>query len=107
MLDAIASLAGAVGAAKPLETLGRAIAGADAAPAPGAQSFGQVLAELSSGAIDSLKRGEAAAISGLQGNAPIQQVVEAVMEAERSLQTAIAIRDKVVAAYQELSRMTI
>ena len=29
------------------------------------------------------------------------------MAAEQSLQTAIAIRDKVVGAYQEISRMTI
>jgi flagellar hook-basal body complex protein FliE len=32
-------------------------------------------------------------------------VVEAVMSTEQTLQAAIAIRDKVVAAYQELSRM--
>jgi len=34
-------------------------------------------------------------------------VVEAVMSAEQSLQTAVAIRDKVVAAYQEIVRMAI
>jgi flagellar hook-basal body complex protein FliE len=34
-------------------------------------------------------------------------VVEHVMSAEQSLQTAIAIRDKVVSAYQEISRMPI
>jgi flagellar hook-basal body complex protein FliE len=33
--------------------------------------------------------------------------VESVMAAEQSLQTAVAIRDKVVAAYLEISRMTI
>ena len=37
----------------------------------------------------------------------MQQVVEAVMAAESTLKTAIAIRDKVVNAYQEISRMTI
>ncbi len=29
------------------------------------------------------------------------------MSAEQSLQTAVAVRDKVVAAYQEVSRMSI
>ena len=43
----------------------------------------------------------------LQGKASVQQVVEAVMSAERQLQTAIAVRDKVVAAYLEISRMAI
>jgi flagellar hook-basal body complex protein FliE len=38
---------------------------------------------------------------------PIQDVVEAVMSAERSLQTALALRDKSVAAWQEISRMAI
>ena len=42
-----------------------------------------------------------------QGQASVQQVVEAVMSAEQTLQGAIAIRDKVVAAYLEISRMQI
>ncbi len=58
-------------------------------------------------AIDTLKAGEAAAIAGMQGKASVQQVVEAVMSAEQTLQSAIAVRDKVVAAYLELSRMQI
>jgi flagellar hook-basal body complex protein FliE len=43
----------------------------------------------------------------MQGKMPVQQVVEAVLSAEQSLQTAIAVRDKVVAAYQEISHMAI
>jgi flagellar hook-basal body complex protein FliE len=34
-------------------------------------------------------------------------VVEAVMAAEQTLQTSVAIRDKVVSAYLEISRMSI
>jgi flagellar hook-basal body complex protein FliE len=47
------------------------------------------------------------AIQGLQGSAPAFKVVEAVMAAQRTLQSALAIRDKAVTAYQEISRMTI
>ena len=72
-----------------------------------ATDFGQVLQQVASEAMDSIKAGERAAISGVQGKASVQQVVEAVMAAERSLQTAVAIRDKVTSAYQELSRMAI
>ncbi len=46
-------------------------------------------------------------MAGIQGTATVQQVVEAVMSAEQTLQGAVAIRDKVVAAYLELSRMQI
>jgi flagellar hook-basal body complex protein FliE len=37
----------------------------------------------------------------------VQQVAEQVMSAEQTLQSAIVVRDKVVAAYLELSRMQI
>ena len=70
-------------------------------------SFSDAMAQVSQDAIDKVKQGEAAAIAGVDGQASVQQVVEAVMAAESTLQTAIAIRDKVVSAYQEISRMTI
>jgi flagellar hook-basal body complex protein FliE len=69
--------------------------------------FGQMLAQVSNDAIGTLKAGEATAISGLRGKASVQQVVESVMAAQESVQTAVAIRDKVVSAYQEISRMAI
>lgn len=79
-----------------------------AAPAASQQtSFGEVMAQLASSGIENLKAGEAASISGMQGKASVQQVVQSVMSAEQSLQIAIAVRDKVVSAYQEISRMTI
>ena len=70
-------------------------------------SFTEAMADVSQGAINKIKQGEAAAIAGVDGQASVQQVVEAVMAAESTLQTAIAIRDKVVNAYQEVSRMSI
>lgn len=69
--------------------------------------FASVLAGFASDAVETLKSGEAAAIAGVQGKASVQQVVESVMAAEQTLQTAIAVRDKAVAAYLELSRMAI
>lgn len=69
--------------------------------------FMDVLKEVSGAAIGNLRQGEAAAIAGMEGKMGVQQVVEAVMSAEKSLQTALAVRDKVVSAYQEISRMAI
>jgi len=77
------------------------------APTVGGASFGQMLDQLSTGVVDSLKASEAASISGVQEKASVQQVVDTIMSAERALQTAIAVRDKAVSAYQEISRMAI
>jgi flagellar hook-basal body complex protein FliE len=54
-----------------------------------------------------LKVGEATALAGINGQVSTQKVVEAVMTTEQTLQSAIAIRDKVVSAFLELSRMSI
>jgi flagellar hook-basal body complex protein FliE len=69
--------------------------------------FGVVLGQMTLEAISTLKSGEQTAIAGVRGQATTQQVVEAVMAAEQTLQASIAIRDKVVASYLEISRMTI
>lgn len=74
---------------------------------PAGASFGQVLEQVVSGAVETLKSGEAAAIGGVLGNVPVQKVVDSVLAAERELQMVIAIRDKAVNAYQEISRMAI
>lgn len=69
--------------------------------------FTSALAEVAKEAMGNLKTGEAAAIQGIGGNLGLQEVVSAIMSAEQTLHTAIAIRDKVVAAYQEVTRMAI
>lgn len=58
-------------------------------------------------AATSLRASEAASVAGLAGQLPVDQVVQAVMTAEQQLQTAVALRDKIVAAYLEISRMPI
>lgn len=70
-------------------------------------SFGSFLADAAKGALDSVKQGEAMSFAGIQGKADTREVVDAVMEANRTLQTAVALRDKVVSAYLEISKMQI
>ena len=69
--------------------------------------FAQTLASMAADAIGTVKAGETTAIAGMQGKAPLQQVVQAVMQADQALRTVVAVRDKVVGAYQEISRMQI
>ena len=80
---------------------------AAAAGSAGVTDFGSVLASLARDTMSTMKGGEAAAISGIQGKASTQKVVEAIMSAEQALQVAISVRDKVVQAYQEIGRMAI
>jgi flagellar hook-basal body complex protein FliE len=84
-----------------------AAAPAAATDASGGVGFDGVLKQVASDAIGTLKAGESAAISGIQGKESTRRVVEALMSAEQALQTAVAIRDKVVQAYQEVVRMSI
>jgi flagellar hook-basal body complex protein FliE len=92
----------AIGAAD----LARSAASAALPEAPTAD-FGAMLGQLASNASSVLKTAEAVSMAGIRGQASVQQVVEAVMSAEQTLHGAIAIRDKVVSAYLELSRMSI
>ena len=73
----------------------------------GVAGFESVLKNIASNAVDTIQKSEMTAIAGIKGQASVQEVVEQVMAAERTLQTTIAVRDKVVAAYQEISRMAI
>jgi len=96
-----------------LATIGSSLSAAapQASTAPtqssGGTSFEEALGQAIGSAVGTLQTGEAAAIQGVEGAAPPMKVVEAVMGAQRSLQSVLAIRDKLVSAYQEISRMAI
>ncbi|NML74885.1 flagellar hook-basal body complex protein FliE [Rhizobium sp. S-51] len=77
---------------------------------PGTQtgvSFASVLGEMATGAVNNLKQAEATSFDGISGKANPREVVDAVLAAEQSLQTAIALRDKIVSAYLEITKMQI
>jgi len=108
MIDPVGLAAKAAGAGPVQPVSAATVAGATRTTAvEGPSEFSAALAEAAVDAANVLKAGEAAAISGIRGQASVQQVVEAVMAAEQTLSTAIAIRDKVVSAYLEISRMQI
>lgn len=57
--------------------------------------------------METLRQGEETAKAGLAGRADPQAVVEALAATELAVQTAVAVRDKVVEAYQEILRMPV
>jgi len=59
------------------------------------------------GVVQQSSAAEGLSMKAISGEANIQDVVSAVSQAELSLQTTLAVRDKVVAAYQEIMRMAI
>jgi flagellar hook-basal body complex protein FliE len=93
-------------AAQAVQTLTTAPAAPVSSAAAG-PSFGEVLTQASGDALKTLRTAEASSMTGMEGKASVQQVVENVMSAERTLQTTLAVRDKAVAAYQQISQMQI
>ena len=73
----------------------------------GGRSFTDVLQALGTDVVDNIRTAETQSFNAVSGEADTREVVDALMSAEQSLQTAIAIRDKLVTAYLEVSRMQI
>jgi flagellar hook-basal body complex protein FliE len=78
-----------------------------AAPAAGTPPFAAVLRQELQTARTALQTSEAASIQAVSGRGDLQQVVEAVTEAELGLQKVTAVRDRMISAYQEIMRMPI
>ncbi|HEY4193229.1 MAG TPA: flagellar hook-basal body complex protein FliE [Mesorhizobium sp.] len=81
-----------------------------AAPVAGgdiASSFSQALADAANKTVGTMQNAEHLSIQGLKGDVDTREVVDAVMNAQQALQTAVAIRDKIVSAYLDVSRMSI
>jgi len=90
-----------------LSFFGRTSAAGTPAPAPAETGFASLVSDMASDAVGNLHKAESLSVAALQGKAETREVVDAVMTAEQSLQAAIAIRDKIVQSYLEISRMAI
>jgi flagellar hook-basal body complex protein FliE len=80
------------------------------APASGidaGNSFAEMVSQAATRTIGTLEQAEQVSVQALQGDADMRQVADAVMSAEQALQAAVAIRDKIVSSYLEVSRMAI
>ncbi|MDD9908481.1 MAG: flagellar hook-basal body complex protein FliE [Ahrensia sp.] len=70
-------------------------------------SFAEMVSGSAQALMASLQNAETMSAAGMTGQAGVREVTDAVMSAERDLQTTIAIRDKVVSAWLDVSRMAI
>lgn len=73
----------------------------------GAGDFGATLQRAMQGVTDTLHEADAKSVEALSGGGNITDVVTALSRAELALQTATAVRDRVVQAYQDIMKMPI
>jgi flagellar hook-basal body complex protein FliE len=79
---------------------------ASGAAAPGG-GFGAALQRAVEGAVEAGHAADAGGVRALSGQGGVTDVVLALSRAELALQTAVAVRDRVVSAYQDVMRMPI
>jgi flagellar hook-basal body complex protein FliE len=72
-----------------------------------ANEFGATLQRALQGAVDNIHAADGKAIEALSGSGNLTEVVTALARAELTLQSATAIRDRVVQAYQDIMKMPI
>ncbi len=74
--------------------------------APGS-SFADLLGRATEDAVKTVRAADQTIQAGLQGKASTQAIVEATMSMESTVKLTVAVRDKLVEAYQQIMQMQI
>jgi len=69
--------------------------------------FGDLVKQSLGSAIEAQHKSEKVSAAGLAGKADLTDVVQAINDAEIALNTVLAVRDKVIDAYNNILRTTI
>ena len=89
------------GAAQAYARVAEGAAGGDGA------GFGAALDRAMQGVVNAGKEADTQSVRAINGAGNLTEVATAVSRAELALQSAVAVRDKVVQAYQDIMRMPI
>jgi flagellar hook-basal body complex protein FliE len=73
----------------------------------GGPSFADVLKEAVGGVLDSGRKSDAQTVAMASGKANVMDVVTAVAETDVALSTLVSVRDRVIQAYEDISKMAI
>ncbi|NOZ42618.1 MAG: flagellar hook-basal body complex protein FliE [Alphaproteobacteria bacterium] len=109
-MDAANAYAGALknqGLASGLGNIGADNIGDISGNTQGSGSFSEVLKAALSDTGNSVNVSTNTGIAALNGKADLVDVVTSVQNAEMVLETVVAVRDKVIAAYQDIIKMPI
>ena len=80
---------------------------AEAPKADDQNSFLNMVTDSLKSAVQTGRQAEELSLKQISGEADLKDVVTAVANAENTLETVVAVRDKVLNAYQEILRMPI
>jgi flagellar hook-basal body complex protein FliE len=83
------------------------VSGGSEAKNDGGASFKDVLGGIADQASTATAKSELASMQALSGQADVVDVVTAVQNAELVVQTVVAVRDKVITAYNDIIKMPI
>ena len=83
------------------------IVGEASSPSTGGTSFGSALQGAMSKLMDIGHDADAKSVQAMTGGGNLTDVVMAVSKAEMALQASVAVRDKVISAYQDVMRMSV
>lgn len=97
----------AIGAAQAAAAYASAGAGRPAAVGGDAAGFGAALNRAMESGVQLGRSADASATQALMGQGSVSDAVLSISRAELALQTAVSLRDRVVAAYQDVMRMPI
>ncbi len=81
--------------------------GLEAAPTGPSSTFADLLKDVATDAIQAGRHADKMTVAAIEGEASVTEVVTALANAEITLQTVVAVRDRVIQAYQEILRMPI
>jgi flagellar hook-basal body complex protein FliE len=84
---------------------GSSIAGIGAQPS--GPDFGQMVSQVVSQTVGASRNAEAQMTAQVQGKANLVDVVTAISSAQTSLTTMMAVRDQMIASYQQIMNMQI
>ena len=98
--EAISRAAGAAGGNGSVDPV-------NAATKAGGRDFSSVLKDVVNSTVESLQQSEKMSVAAAAGKADIVDVVSSVTNAEVTLQAVVAVRDKVIEAYQDIMKMPI
>lgn len=102
MVDKIANPAAAAGAYSNTAKIG---INTDVSKDTEKGGFGAVLKELAVNSINTLRHSETMSARAVTGEATLPDVVQAVNAADLTINTVVAIRDRLINAYTEIMRM--
>ena len=96
-------------AANAYASIGRIIDPAVAGKASdtGGTSFGDLLKDAIGSVVDGGRKADAQSVAMASGKANVMDVVTAVAETDVKVSTLVSVRDKVIAAYEDIMKMTI